>query len=67
MTYSTVSAITSKKQLDGGYLYTLDRTLMVTIEDTNFLTIFAVPNVNSTITRPRDDKLRVRRKRSFQW
>ena len=40
---------------------------MVSVKNTNFLTILRVPDVNPAVTGARDDKLGVRREGSLQW
>ena len=48
-------------------LDTLHWILVVSIENTNLLTVFWVPNVNPAIAGAGDDELGVRRERSLKW
>jgi len=40
---------------------------MVSVENTNFLTVLGVPDVDSAVTGAGDDKLGIRREGSLQW
>ena len=40
---------------------------MVSVKNTNFLTVLRVPDVDSAVTGAGDDKLGVRREGSLQW
>ena len=40
---------------------------MVSVENTNFLTVLRIPDVDPAVTGARDDKLGVRREGSLQW
>ena len=40
---------------------------MVSVKNTNFLTVLRVPDVDPAVTGARDDKLGVRREGSLQW
>ena len=49
------------------YLDTLDRVVMITIEDTDLGPGVTVPDVDSPVAAATDHELRVRREGSFQW
>ena len=40
---------------------------MISVENTNFLAVFRVPNVDPAVAGAGDNKLRVRREGSLQW
>ena len=40
---------------------------MVSVKNTNFLTVLRVPDVDPAVTGARDDELGVRREGSLQW
>jgi len=48
-------------------LNTLHRVLVVSVKNTNFLTVLRVPDVDSAVTGAGDDKLGIRREGSLQW